>query len=76
VFELARERLGVRAEEAVFVGDDLRWDVAGARGAGMEAVLIDRAGRPAPDGLNPIRRLGELWPCLGEEPPLQGGPTA
>jgi putative hydrolase of the HAD superfamily len=42
IFELARQQLQVRPEECLFVGDRPRWDVAGARAVGMEALLIDR----------------------------------
>ena len=41
IFEFALDLLGVRAQEAVMVGDSLEADVKGALGAGMRAVLID-----------------------------------
>ncbi len=37
-------RLETAPERAMFVGDDPRWDVAGPRAIGMEAVLIERNG--------------------------------
>jgi putative hydrolase of the HAD superfamily len=43
VFEAALESLGVRAEEAVHVGDLRRTDVAGARGVGMGTIRITSA---------------------------------
>lgn len=39
-FERALSLLGARAEEAVFVGDDPRWDVVGARQAGIRPILL------------------------------------
>jgi putative hydrolase of the HAD superfamily len=42
IFVHAAERLQVRCEDCVFVGDDLQWDVAGSAAAGMRPVLIDR----------------------------------
>ena len=39
IFTAALKRLGVEAEEAVFVGDRLRDDIAGARAVGMRTVL-------------------------------------
>jgi FMN phosphatase YigB (HAD superfamily) len=39
IFTAALQRLGVEAEEAVFVGDRLRDDIAGARAVGMRTVL-------------------------------------
>lgn len=47
---------GVRPERALHVGDDPDADLAGARGAGLEALLLDRSGR-APGAL---RSLGEV----------------
>jgi putative hydrolase of the HAD superfamily len=43
-FRLACERAGVAPGEAVMIGDSLRADVLGARDAGLDAVLLDRAG--------------------------------
>ncbi|MGE3499438.1 MAG: HAD-IA family hydrolase [Candidatus Binatia bacterium] len=40
IFALALSRLGVRAEETVYVGDDAREDVAAAQAAGMRAVDV------------------------------------
>jgi putative hydrolase of the HAD superfamily len=41
IFEFALDLLGVRAHEAVMVGDSLEADVKGALGAGLHAVLVD-----------------------------------
>lgn len=40
--EEALRRLGVPKHEAVFVGDDPRWDVAGAQRAGVRPILLSR----------------------------------
>ena len=42
IFLTALERAGVRASEAVYVGDQYETDVVGARGVGISPVLIDR----------------------------------
>ena len=42
IFERALEKLGVNAEETVFVGDTVDADVIGAKAAGMKAVFIER----------------------------------
>jgi putative hydrolase of the HAD superfamily len=55
-FRAALEHLGVEAARCIHVGDDPVTDVAGARGAGLTAVLIDRTGR-APDSLPDLSRL-------------------
>jgi HAD superfamily hydrolase (TIGR01509 family) len=39
-FERALSLLGVRAAEAVFVGDDPRWDIAGAQRVGVRPILL------------------------------------
>ncbi|NPV09724.1 MAG: HAD family hydrolase [Anaerolineae bacterium] len=44
IFLVALGRLGVEAQHALFVGDDPRWDLAGPRALGMEAILLDRTG--------------------------------
>jgi putative hydrolase of the HAD superfamily len=41
IFEMALARAGVRAAEAVYVGDLYSVDVVGARRAGLDAVLLD-----------------------------------
>ena len=44
IFELALRRLRCPARKALFVGDSPETDIAGAHGAGLRAVLVDRAG--------------------------------
>ncbi|OPY91853.1 MAG: Phosphoglycolate phosphatase [Syntrophaceae bacterium PtaU1.Bin231] len=39
-FRACLERMGLRPEEAAYVGDDWRIDVLGARGAGMRAIWL------------------------------------
>ena len=48
IFEAALKRLGVPAARALFVGDMPEADIAGARRAGLRAVLIARPGGPPP----------------------------
>ena len=45
IYRLALDRAGVRAEEAVFVGDNPEFDVEPAAAIGMTPVLIDRRER-------------------------------
>ena len=45
IFRHAMAKLACRAEQCVFVGDDLRWDIEGSAAVGMRPVLIDRDGR-------------------------------
>jgi len=44
IFDAAIERAGVRAAEALMVGDSLKHDVEGALNAGWQAVLLRRSG--------------------------------
>jgi putative hydrolase of the HAD superfamily len=44
IFERALETAGVAADEALHVGDTAEVDLAGARGAGLRAVHLDRSG--------------------------------
>jgi putative hydrolase of the HAD superfamily len=69
IFDHAAKRLGVPSARCVFVGDDLEWDVAGSRAAGMRAVLIDRDDRHADFDGPRIRTLHELLPILRRESP-------
>ena len=51
-FERALNLLGVCAQDAVFVGDDPRWDVAGAEQAGIQPLLLAKtASDVAADGV-------------------------
>jgi len=49
IFMAALEMVGAAPEEAVHVGDQIRSDVKGAQGVGMQAVLIDRSGYGSED---------------------------
>ncbi len=64
-FRLALDRAGVDASEAVMVGDSYRADVAGARSAGMDALLLDRAGDATMDDVQIMRSLAELPSVVG-----------
>lgn len=59
-FAYILSRLDLTAGQCLFVGDDPRWDIAGPGAIGMEAVLIDRAGRRRLEGVTHIRSLREL----------------
>ena len=42
IFRLALERAGVKSTEAVHIGDQYHLDVIGARGVGINTILLDR----------------------------------
>jgi HAD superfamily hydrolase (TIGR01549 family) len=64
IFREALRRAGVRADEAVYVGDSVEFDMAGARGAGIRSVWVNPRGErwesadPMPDRV--IRSIGEF----------------
>jgi len=60
IFRAALDRLGAAPDGAVHVGDSLEHDVAGARAAGLEAVLVARNGAAAPDDVRTVASLTEL----------------
>jgi putative hydrolase of the HAD superfamily len=68
IFGLALEKAGVRADEAVHVGDLVEDDVDGARRAGLRPVLIDRRKRLTAGGFPAdvarVTSLEELFPLL------------
>ncbi len=61
IFMAALKRAGAAPEEVVHVGDQVRSDVMGALGVGMQAVLIDRSGYgPDAEDCIKISSLSEL----------------
>ncbi len=68
IFRWALEQAGVEPGEAIHVGDHLDADVAGARGVGIQPVLIDRRDRftaaELPEETPLIRTLTELIPII------------
>jgi len=64
VFTYACSRARVRADEAIHVGDAYLSDVLGARGAGIEPILIDRAGRFGFVDCVVVRSLTEIAPLI------------
>ena len=62
LFERALALAAVPRERALHVGDSVEADIAGAREAGLEAVLIRRDRSPGPEGVRTITALTELMP--------------
>jgi putative hydrolase of the HAD superfamily len=66
IFDLVLEKLGSEADGVVHVGDTVRFDVDGARAAGIRPVHLDPYGDcPVPDGHDHIRGLAELPALIG-----------
>ena len=64
IFREALRLAGVKPEEAIFVGDSVEFDMAGARAAGVPTVWVNRDERPwtepGPPPTLQIRSLAEL----------------
>jgi putative hydrolase of the HAD superfamily len=60
IFEQALRIARSTAQHAVHVGDSLEEDIAGARAAGIEPILLRRDGGPGPPGVRTISSLAEL----------------
>ena len=59
IFLYALDKLRVRPEEALFVGDSVKYDYEGAEKAGLKPLLIDRKGKVSED-VETIRSLTEV----------------
>jgi putative hydrolase of the HAD superfamily len=67
IFRIALERMSLRADRAVFVGDLPEVDVKGARAAGIAPVLLDRHDLYGDADAVRIRSMRELPALLGAE---------
>lgn len=77
MFRIALERLDLRADEAIVVGDSRERDIAGARNAGIASILVDRGvpqseGSPSADAT--IASLADLRPALATISSARRGP--
>ena len=67
IFEKALEKLGVSAEDTVFVGDTVDADIEGAKKAAMKAIYIERRSQKDAENACPdqtIKGLSELVTAL------------
>jgi len=67
IFDAALDRAGVKAGEAMMVGDSFKHDIEGALSAGWHAVLLRRSGEvpyALPQNLPVIRTLPDLLPLI------------
>lgn len=60
IFHAAVRQLGVPADRVLYVGDDADNDYHGARGAGLQAVLLNRDFAPVAEGIRAVSSLEEL----------------
>lgn len=70
IFRIALERLQLRPDEAIFVGDSPEYDLCGAAAAGVPFIWMNPRHEDVPSGLPPplatIERLAALPPLLEE----------
>jgi putative hydrolase of the HAD superfamily len=68
IFREAVRRCAAEPEDVIFVGDSPEFDIAGARGAGIRQVWVNRRGMPwdhaTPAPIHEIASLDELLPLL------------
>ncbi len=65
IFRLAASRLGLAPGECLLIGDNPDTDIAGALGAGMRAVWLNRTAAPAAvDAVPELTTLAGLPPLL------------
>jgi putative hydrolase of the HAD superfamily len=64
IFEFAAATLDHGPEDCIFVGDDLRWDIAGSAAVGMRPVLIDRDRRNREYAGERVEKLDDLVDML------------
>ncbi|MDF2658416.1 MAG: HAD-superfamily hydrolase, subfamily variant 1 [Paenibacillus sp.] len=61
IFRHAMERLGIRPEEGIMVGDKLTTDILGANGVGMKSVWINRHHVERNDDIIPAYEIDSLY---------------
>ena len=64
LFRAALNHFACRPDDCLFVGDDPRWDVYGARRAGIAPFLIERDGTDAQGTDGALHSLADLEPIL------------
>ena len=60
IFEEALRRSGALPEEACHIGDEVETDIQGAKGVGMDAILVDRKGLQNHNDCLKVRSFMEL----------------
>jgi putative hydrolase of the HAD superfamily len=65
IFRILLERAGMKATEAVYVGDSLSDDVAGARAAGVRSIWLNRSDRVNDTEIAPDAEVQSLAEVVG-----------
>jgi putative hydrolase of the HAD superfamily len=64
IFQAALDRLGAAPADALYVGDIYEVDVVGARGAGLDVILLDPVGNHAGRDVRTVRNIAEVADLL------------
>lgn len=74
-FLLCLEKLGINADEAVYIGDDWRIDICGARDAGLQPIWLKHhlVNRTWPDVKETVPTITSLDQLLGMESVIKSG---
>lgn len=67
IFRLAIERMNLSCDDIIFVGDNLKMDIAGAQAVGMRGVWINRDGKSSNDSVSPDYEINSLEEILSLE---------
>ncbi len=60
IFDFVLEKLQAKPQDCLFVGDDPRWDLAGPKTVGMDAIIIDRESKMQNMADKTIKSLHEI----------------
>ena len=74
-FQRALEMVNVAPVDAIFVGDDARWDLIGAQNAGLRPVLLRPSQVPVIEGSVGINRLSDVRPSGPGQPMTTKSPS-
>ena len=64
IFEIALDRLGVKAGEALMVGDGVNSDIRGANNALIDACWVNPEGKALPEGLHAEYEIADIRQCV------------
>lgn len=61
LFEFALKNAGLSTDEVVHIGDSLSSDIKGTSSVGINAIWINRSGKPVPEGVTAVKNLLEVF---------------
>lgn len=64
IFQIALDRLGLRRDEALMIGDGIASDVVGANRAGIDVCWYNPTGKTLPDGVHAEYEVSDLRDCI------------